>query len=220
MSKPKVTIPMIEHTEILIFARLEENLYVGTSAHEILHFVLLPPTEPGTPIAATLDPPEFPTQKPSYILASRIQPPLTSGATPHSREPYIKNILLLPGPGKILVLSSTGLLSFWSYPELSPAYGGSVKVASTNFIGALDLNDLGIDEVEADSYASTTGSVGKKLGRPRVENSKMVMVITKKTVKMVRVKEEESRLVKVRIKNFYCSRKGLRALRILNVPVS
>ena len=108
----QVTILLIGHTVILISARLEENLYVGTSAYEILHFVLLPPSEPGTPMPATTDPPEFPTQKPSYILASRIQPPLTSGATPRSNEPHIKRILLLPGPGKILVLSSTGLLSF------------------------------------------------------------------------------------------------------------
>lgn len=183
---------------MLITARLEENLYVGTSVHEILHFVLLPPLEPETPKPATTDLPEFPTQKPSYILASRIQPPLTSGATPHSHEPYIKRILLLPGPGKILVLSSTGLLSFWSYPELSPAYGGSVKVGSTNFVGALDLNDLEVDEVGTSSYASSTGSVGKKSGRPRADNSKMVMVMTKKVVKMVKVKEEEPRLVKVR----------------------
>ena len=140
-------------------------MYVGTSAHEILHFVLLPPSEPGTPMPATTNPSEFPIQKPSYILASRLQPPLTSGATSHSHEPYIKRILLLPGPGKILVLSSTGYLSFWSYPELSPAYEGTAKVVSTNFVGALDLNDLEIGGVETGSYASGAGSVRKKPGR-------------------------------------------------------
>ena len=48
---------------------------------------------------------------------------------------------------------------------------------------------------------ASTGSIGKKSGRPRVDNSKMVMVMTKKVVKMVKVKEEEPRLVKVRIKD-------------------
>jgi len=180
--------------------RTEENLYVGTSAHEILHFVLLPPSEPITPMAASMDPPPFHSEKPSYILASRIQPPLTSGALTQSQQPYIKQILLLPGPSKILVLSSTGLLSFWSYPELSPAYGGSVKVGGTNFVGALDLNDINGEEAEAMSISGYTGNTGRKSGRAAVDNSKMVMVMGKKGVKMVKIKEEEPRLVKV---NYY-----------------
>ena len=176
---------------------------MGTSAHEILHFVLLPLSEPTTPIPASLYPPPFHSEKPSYILASRIQPPLTSGAQAQSQQPYIKQILLLPGPSKILVLSSTGILSFWSYPELSPAYGGSVKVAGTNFVGALDLKEISREEAEAMStsgYTLEAGSVGRRSGRAVVDNSKMVMVMGKKGVKMVKVKEEEPRLVKV---NYY-----------------
>lgn len=176
---------------------------MGTSAHEILHFVLLPPSEPTTPMPASLDPPPFHSEKPSYILASRIQPSLTSGALAQSQQPYIKRILLLPGPSKILVLSSTGLLSFWSYPELSPAYGGSVKVGGTNYVGALDLNDISREEAEAMStsgYTPEAGSIGRRSGRAAIDNSRMVMVMGKKVVKMVKVKEEEPRLVKV---NYY-----------------
>ena len=171
---------------------------MGTSAHEILHFVLLPPSEPTTPMPVSLDP--FYSEKPSYILASRIQPPVTSGALAQPQQPYIKRILLLPGPSKILVLSSTGLLSFWSYPELSPAYGGSVKVGGTNFVGALDLNDIDREEAEVMSisgYTPEAGSLGRRSGRAPVDSSKMVMVMGKKVVKMVKVKEEEPRLVKV-----------------------
>ncbi|KAF8426008.1 hypothetical protein EV426DRAFT_40141 [Tirmania nivea] len=186
--------------EITCMEAREENLYVGTSAHEILHLVLLPPSEPTIPIPASLGPPPFHSEKPSYILASRIQPPLTSGALAQSQQPYIKQILLLQGPSKILVLSSTGLLSFWSYPELSPAYDGSVKVGGTNFVGALDLNDIHREEAEAMStsgYTPEAGSIGRsRSGRAALDNSKMVMVMGKKGVKMVKVKEEEPRLVK------------------------
>lgn len=187
-----------ERTEVAITCveAREENLYVGTSAHEILHFVLLPPSGPTTPMPVSLDPPSFHSEKPSYILASRIQPPLTSGAL--SQNPYIKQIFLLPGPSKILVLSSTGLLSFWSYPELSPAYDGSVKVGGTSFVGALDLNNINreAEAMSTNEYTPEAGSIGRRSGRAAVDNSKMVMVMGKKAVKMVKVKDEEPRLVK------------------------
>ena len=177
--------------------RLEENLYIGTSAHEILHFVLLPPSVPSTPQPVSALPPPFPSQKLSYILASRIQPPR---AVSQLHRPYIKAILLLPGPSKILVLSSTGLLSFWSYPELSPAYDGNVKLGGTNFVGALDLDDVDREEGEVmglRGYAPENGS-GRRSSRSVVDNSKMVLVMGKKGVKIVKVKGDEPRLVKVR----------------------
>ena len=76
-----------------------------------------------------------------------------------------------------------------------------MKVGGTNFVGALDLNE--IDKEEADAldgggYGQGIGSVGRRTGRAAVDNSKMVMVMGKKGVKMVKVKEEEPRLVKVR----------------------
>lgn len=99
------------------------------------------------------------------------------------------------------MLSSTGLLSFWSYPELSPAYGGSVKVPGTNYVGALDLNELDKEEADTMSMGGSvlmTESLGRRTGRAAIDNSKMVMVMGKKVVKMVKVKEEEPRLIKVR----------------------
>ncbi|KAF8477075.1 hypothetical protein BDZ91DRAFT_787678 [Kalaharituber pfeilii] len=189
-------IPEREDVEITCVEAWEENLYIGTSAHEIFHFVLLPPSVPGTPQPANSSP--FPSQKPSFILASRIQPPLTASAVSQSPQPHIKRILLLPGPSKLLVLSSTGLLSFWSYPELSPAYGGSPKVGSTSFVGALDQNELDREEEEAATQSgySQTGSIGRISGTLATDSSKLVMIMGKKDVRMVRVKEEGLRAVK------------------------
>ena len=172
---------------------------MGTSAHEMLHFVLLPPSVPGTPSQASRTANDFPSSKPSYILASRIQPPAAASALTNANQPFIKRILVLPGPSKILVLSSTGVLSFWTYPEVSPAYGGSVKVGGANYVGALDLDDQEAGENEASGGFPTQGSIGRRGQVVARDNSKMVMVMGKKVVKMVKVKEEEPRLVKVKI---------------------
>jgi len=53
-----------------------------------------------------------------------------------------------------------------------------VKVGGTNFVGALDLNDLDKEGLSRkDGYTPTPGSIGKKAGRPAIDNSKMVMVM-------------------------------------------
>ncbi|KAI5810256.1 hypothetical protein DFH27DRAFT_538765 [Peziza echinospora] len=188
--------PEKEGVEITCVEARDENLYVGTSAHEMLHFVLLPPSVPGTPSQASRTANDFPSSKPSYILASRIQPPTATSALTNANQPFIKRILVLPGPSKILVLSSTGVLSFWTYPEVSPAYGGSVKVGGANYVGALDLDDQETGDNEASGGFPPQGSIGRRGQVVARDNSKMVMVMGKKVVKMVKVKEEEPRLVK------------------------
>lgn len=105
---------------------LDENLYVGTSAAEILHFVALPP-----------DLAEQSTE-PTFILASRL--PLTTASTAHAQAQTsgVSQILLLADVNKACILCN-GVLTFYSLPELSPAFG-SKQVANCKWIGGVDLD--------------------------------------------------------------------------------
>lgn len=96
------------------------NLYVGTSAAEIIHFVLLPPE------------PDDPTGEPTAILASRQEPPRLqhTGAG-------VQQILLLPKAGKALILCDN-TLSFYSLPELS--FDSTTKPLTCSWVGGVDLN--------------------------------------------------------------------------------
>ncbi|KAF8246506.1 hypothetical protein K440DRAFT_631990 [Wilcoxina mikolae CBS 423.85] len=142
-----------------------QNLYVGTSAHEILHLVSIPSTpNPASP------------PKPVYILASRLQPQASST----SGSPYIKQISVLPTVSKALVLSSTGLLTFYTLPEFSPAFGGT-KLKDVSYIGGMDLDEQERDGVPDEGFTD---------GKP-----KLVMVHAKTKIRMIRV-GEEARLVK------------------------
>ena len=138
------------------------NLYVGTTAHEILHLVSIPSTpNPDNP-------------KPVYILASRIQP--LASAHSATSSPYIKTILVLPTVAKALVLSSTGLLTFYTLPEFSPAYN-SQKLKNVTFIGGLDLD---ADEGRGE----------------RAERRGELVMVLSKMIRMIRV-SDQIRLVKV-----------------------
>lgn len=148
-------------------ARTGQNLYVGTSAHEILHLVSIPPTPH----------PEAPA-KPCYILASRLQP--LAASTP--ANPFIKQILVLPTVSKALVLSSTGWLTFYTLPEFSPAYNGT-KLKDVSYIGGLDLNEEEREGIPEE---------GSSEDRP-----KLVMCHAKNKIRLVRCLSEEIRLVKV-----------------------
>ncbi|KIN06161.1 hypothetical protein OIDMADRAFT_113954 [Oidiodendron maius Zn] len=103
---------------------LEQNLYVGTSASEILHFVQIPPD------------PDDVSGGPSYILASRLQPAFHNPPTP--ARPGIQQILLLPTVSKACVLCNW-TVTFYSLPELSPVFE-IAQIRSCNWIGGLDLN--------------------------------------------------------------------------------
>lgn len=101
----------------------DDNLYIGTSASEILHLVCLPPEN-------EFDPPQ-------YILATRLQP---SGhdATSNVPSPGVQQILVLPGPSKAAVLCN-GTASFYSLPELSPAFPNR-EPTGVRWIGGYDEN--------------------------------------------------------------------------------
>ncbi|KAK2747735.1 hypothetical protein FQN57_001765 [Myotisia sp. PD_48] len=104
-----------------------ENLYVGTSAGEILHFVSLP----ADPASAS--------DSPTLILASR-RPIDASSRHAFSMDasPGIQQILILPTASKACILCN-GIVTFYSLPELSSAYDSS-KVVNCSWIGGLDLN--------------------------------------------------------------------------------
>ena len=92
----------------------------------MLHFVLLP-AEGGDDISS-----------PDFMLASRTQ---LQAAAASSRELYpigVRQILLLPRANKACILSN-GVLTFYSLPELSPAYA-STPVRNCNWVGGVDLH--------------------------------------------------------------------------------
>ncbi|RDA89006.1 hypothetical protein CP532_0666 [Ophiocordyceps camponoti-leonardi (nom. inval.)] len=115
------------HVEINCIEYLGGNLYVGTSASELLHFVQIPPD------------PADKSRTPIFILASRLSPSFSdsSGASESSR-PGIQKILLLPSVGKACVLCNW-TVTFYSLPELSPV-SGTGQVKNCNWIGGVDLN--------------------------------------------------------------------------------
>ncbi|KAK5090222.1 hypothetical protein LTR05_000392 [Lithohypha guttulata] len=136
-----------------------DNLYIGTSASEILHLVCLPA--------------QVENDQPQYILASRLQP---SGhdADSGSQPPGVQQILVLPGPLKACVLCN-GTASFYSLPELSPAFPNR-EPTGVQWIGGFDEN-LGADDPDGTSIMIATTRrilqvrVGDKLKpiRPNIE---------------------------------------------------
>ncbi|KAL7813456.1 vacuolar sorting protein [Trichoderma gracile] len=114
------------------------NLYVGTSAAELLHFVSIPPD------------PSDRSGRPVFIPASRLSPAFAEN-TPS--RPGVQQILLLPRVGKACILCN-GTVTFYSLPELSPVFG-SKQVKNCNWIGGVDLNE----EEQGDVVANTGETV-------------------------------------------------------------
>ncbi|KAL8908285.1 MAG: hypothetical protein Q9207_000907 [Kuettlingeria erythrocarpa] len=135
----------------------ESNLYIGTSAAEILHYVAIPPDPTGA------------TATPSYIFASRLQPTYNQNSADLA-APGVQQILLLPRVAKACVLCN-GTLTFYSLPELSPAFGNTV-VPGCGWIGGTNLN--GSDEQDADGDT--------------------VMICIKSRIRLVRIGDEPQRI--------------------------
>ncbi|KAK3940790.1 transforming growth factor-beta receptor-associated protein 1 [Diplogelasinospora grovesii] len=108
---------------------LDGNLYVGTTASELLHFFRIPP-DPGDPSSTA-----------AFILASRLRPAYSESSTapPDGALPGVQQILLLPRVGKACVLCNW-TVTFYSLPELSPVFG-TTQVRNCNWIGGVDLNE-------------------------------------------------------------------------------
>ena len=135
----------------------EDNLYIGTSGAEILHFVSIPP-----------DPADA-SSNPSFIFASRLQP-AHNGASTGQSQPGVQQIVVLPSVQKACVLCN-GTLSFYTLPELSPAFGNTT-VANCSHIGGLDLNEASNDQ----------------------DNGVVIMICVKSKVRLVKIADEVRRV--------------------------
>ncbi|KAI1079305.1 hypothetical protein F5B20DRAFT_544460 [Whalleya microplaca] len=121
---------------------LDNNLYVGTSDSELLHFVQIPPDpadRPGSPI---------------FILASRLRPVFLEPAGSHNvTKPGVQQILLLPTVGKACILCNS-TVTFYALPELSPVFS-SLQIKNCNWVGGVDLNAFGPDSDGRESAGVT-----------------------------------------------------------------
>jgi vacuolar protein sorting-associated protein 3 len=106
--------PAVLRFKSLTVKLADENLYVGTSAGEIIHFVEIENT---------------------FVEASR-QHPAFNQPSPHG----VQQILLLPSVNKACILCNN-TLTFYTLPELSPAYS-SFKPLTCTYVGGVD-EDLG-----------------------------------------------------------------------------
>ncbi|KAF2756831.1 hypothetical protein EJ05DRAFT_493396 [Pseudovirgaria hyperparasitica] len=131
-----------------------ENLYIGTSAAEILHFVLIPAE------------PDDASDEPTPMLASRQQP-----AYAQDLKAGIQQILLLPKVNKACIICNN-TLTFYSLPELSPAFPSTKPIACTH-VGGVDQN---LEEDDEDN-----------------EDSMAILMAQKNNLRMVRVTEEGPR---------------------------
>ncbi len=105
----------------------DDNLYIGTTSSEILHFVSIPADDP------TSD------EGPTFIRASRLQPAGNGTPAPTAEAGGVQRILLLPGAAKACVLCN-GVVSFYSLPELSPLFPNSTP-SGVSWIGGIDEDD-------------------------------------------------------------------------------
>lgn len=105
------------------------NLYIGTSSGEVLHYVSIPPD------------PEDDAGQPTYIFATKLEPAYNTRQS--GVDEGVKQILLLPDAtqdgngGKACVLCN-GTLTFYTLPELSPAFEGQIKQSGCTWVGGLD----------------------------------------------------------------------------------
>lgn len=105
----------------------EDNLYVGTSAAEILHFVSIPADADDESLA------------PTFIFASRLQPEFRQTQNVGQVLSGVQQILPLSGAKKVCILCNN-TLTFYSLPELSPAFPNS-RVYGCSWVGGVDLNN-------------------------------------------------------------------------------
>jgi hypothetical protein len=136
------------------------NLYIGTSAGELLHFVSIPPD------------PSDESGQPLWIIASRLQPPFAT--VQEAPDKGVKQILILPNAGKACVLCN-GTLTFYTLPELSPAFGGKIKQAGCTWVGGLDRNE----ELEEQDSGS---------------NGTVIVISLKQRLRLIRIGEEARKL--------------------------
>ncbi|KAK1760928.1 transforming growth factor-beta receptor-associated protein 1 [Echria macrotheca] len=154
-----------DDTKINCVDYLDGNLYVGTTASELLHFFQIPPD------------PQDPSSSAQFILASRLRPAYSEPqASPSGTRPGVQQILLLPRVGKACVLCNW-TVTFYSLPELSPVFG-SLQVRNCNWIGGVDLNEGVGDSNDRTKGVTLLLSLNRKIQVVRVgEDARVVKKI-------------------------------------------
>ena len=128
---------------------LDHNLYIGTSASELLHFVQIPPD------------PSDSSHEPLYILASRLSPAFTERTD--VEHVGVQQILLLPQVQRACILCNY-TVTFYSLPELSPVFG-SRQVKNCNWIGGFDQNE---DDAENNQPVTVLLSLNRRVQVVRI----------------------------------------------------
>ncbi|KAI9660495.1 MAG: hypothetical protein M1821_009845 [Bathelium mastoideum] len=151
-----------------------DNLYIGTSAGELLHYVRIPAD------------PDDAFGEPAFILASRLRP-----ATYQDTGPGVGQIFLVPAVGKACVVCNASL-TFYTLPELSPAYNNP-RIDNCYWVGGLDQN------------------ANLEMGEP--QDGIIIMICLKQRIRLIRIGEEARKfrdiqfagcLTAVRRDNFAC----------------
>lgn len=102
------------------------NLYIGTSSGEVLHYVSIP-ADPADESGTS-----------SYIFATTIEPAYRTRQ--EGPDEGVKQILLLPNASKACIVCNS-TLTFYTLPELSPAYEGRIQQVGCLWVGGLDRNE-------------------------------------------------------------------------------
>ncbi|KAM0255321.1 hypothetical protein ACHAQJ_005911 [Trichoderma viride] len=136
------------------------NLYVGTSASELLHFVSIPPD------------PSDQSGRPVFIPASRLSPAFAENTT---ARPGVQQILLLPRVGKACILCN-GTVTFYSLPELSPVFG-TKQVKNCGWIGGVDMNEAGLGDGATNTGETVTAllSLNRRIQVVRIDEDVRVL---------------------------------------------
>ncbi|MCJ1465683.1 hypothetical protein MMC07_004302 [Pseudocyphellaria aurata] len=153
-SVPLASEPGLKTPRITCVELWEENLYVGTSAAEILHFVSIPADADDESVAST------------FIFASRLQPDFRQSQNVNQVLSGVQQILPLSGAKKVCILCNN-TLTFYSLPELSPAFPNS-RVHGCSWVGGVDLNNTD----------ATNSSV------------EIIMICLKNRIRLVRIGDE------------------------------
>ncbi|PHH61216.1 hypothetical protein CDD81_650 [Ophiocordyceps australis] len=135
---------------------LDGNLYVGTSASELLHFVRIAPDAADR------------SSKPAFILASRLAPNFSTQSAAANSQPGVQEIVLLPRVGKACILCNW-TVSFFSLPELSPV-SGTGHAKNCSWIGGVDVYESNSDKTddETDSEVTVLLSLKRRIQVVRV----------------------------------------------------
>lgn len=150
---------------------------MGTSLGEILHFVCIPGDSDDSQIS-------------SFIFASRLRPKYMHTSNTRQLNTGVQQILLLLSVNKACILCN-GTLTFYSLPELSPAFKETAVIPNCTSIGGKDLeNENSREEVCEDIMICSKSRIGLfRIGEE---------------LKLVRKIEFPSCLNSARRKNFAC----------------